>query len=236
MRSMKLPALALTGVLAVAGLAACGSDDSDDSATTPSSSTSAPAAAAPQATPTPLASLPDLSKGVSTAVTLDAGFVKGLTDLKVTPGVLGKATLDAATGTLAFPITGGNVTYYTPGSVTPYVQGSINHNGSGISLSAGGKVVNLEDFVVDPGKSILTGKVTVDGAVFAPSAPLFFLDGRTLQPLAKEGTNAVLAGTTVKLAPEAAAALNTVFGLTGTPNALPDYFTVGVAKITVATA
>jgi hypothetical protein len=221
---MKIPALALSGVLAVAGLAACGSSD-DDTAST--GNTTAAAA-------TPKADLPDLSKGVSTAVTLDQGFLDGITKLGVTPGVIGSATLDGAV--LSFPITGGNVKYYTPGSVNPYVQGKIDHNGSGISLAAGGHKVELENFVVDPGTSSLTGKVTVDGSLFAASAPLFFLDGRTLKPLAMEGTNAVLEGTVVKLAPEGAAALNKVFSLTGTPNALPDYFTVGVAKITVATA
>jgi hypothetical protein len=40
----------------------------------------------------------------------------------------------------------------------------------------GGTVVDLTDFVIDPGKSVLTGKVTVDGTVAAEDAPLFFLD------------------------------------------------------------
>jgi hypothetical protein len=31
----------------------------------------------------------------------------------------------------------------------------------------GGTVVELTDFVIDPGKSVLTGKVTVDGTVAA---------------------------------------------------------------------
>lgn len=223
---MKIPALVLTGALALTGLAACGSEESATNATTSSAAT---------ASSTPVASIADLSEGVSTAVALDADFLEGLTALSVAPGVLGGATLDGDTGTLSFPITGGNVDYYTPGSVTPFVQGEIDHEGSGLSLTAGGHVVELENFVVDPGGSMLSGKVTVDGAVFAPSAPLFFLDGSTLEPLATEGDNAILAGTTVKLAPEAAEALNTVFGLTGTSNALPDYFTVGIAKITVAT-
>ena len=59
----------------------------------------------------------------------------------------------------------------------------IDHDGSGLSLTGGGKKVELTDFEVDPGKSVLTGKVTVDGKVAAESAPLFFLDGRTLKPL-----------------------------------------------------
>jgi hypothetical protein len=71
------------------------------------------------------------------------------------------------------PIAGGIVTYYEPGSVSPFVQGTTAHAGSGLSLAGGGKTVELTDFVVDPGKSVLTGKVTVDGEVAVESAPLF---------------------------------------------------------------
>ncbi len=130
-----------------------------------------------------------------------------------------------------FPITGGNVKVFKPGAVTPYVQGMIMHDGSGLQLVGGGKTVKLENFVVDPGTSMLTGKVTVDGQVAFPSAPLFFLDGSTLQPLRTEGTDAILEGTTVSLTKEAAGALNSVFGST----ALTPFFKVGVAKITVPT-
>ena len=161
----------LTILLAVAalsfGVAACGSDDE-------SSST-------PTTTPDPVAQVDQLS-GRATAVTLDAGFVEALTSLKLTPGPLGAASISKA-GVASFPITGGNVTYYEPGSVSPYVQGEIDHDGAGLSLEGGGKRVELTDFVVDPGASVLTGKVTVDGEVAAESAPLFFLDGRTLNPL-----------------------------------------------------
>ena len=62
-------------------------------------------------------------------------------------------------------------------------QGEFEHHSSGLSLTGGGKVVELTDFVIDPGASVLTGTVSVDGEVAAEDAPLFFLDGRTLQPL-----------------------------------------------------
>ena len=76
----------------------------------------------------------------------------------------------------------------------------IDHDGSGLSLTGGGKTVELTDFEVDPGKSVLTGKVSVDGKVAAESAPLFFLDGRTLKPLeTNDNGTAELEGTTVKL-------------------------------------
>jgi hypothetical protein len=37
--------------------------------------------------------------------------------------------------------------------------------------------------VIDPGASVLTGTVSVNGEVAAEGAPLFSLDGRTLNPL-----------------------------------------------------
>jgi hypothetical protein len=78
---------------------------------------------------------------------------------------------------------------------------------------------------------VLTGKVTVDGAVAAESAPLFFLDGRTLEPLKAQGDTAVLQGTTVKLKAEAATLLNDTFGT----DALEGGLVIGVATITVNT-
>ena len=37
----------------------------------------------------------------------------------------------------AFPITGGDVTYYEPGSRDPFVEGTIEHEGSGLSGTEG---------------------------------------------------------------------------------------------------
>jgi hypothetical protein len=221
MRTRTLAMAPAVAALAI-GAAACGSsgNQSDTSASTSSSSSAASK---------PIADISSLS-GRSTAVKLDPGFVAALKSLKVTPGVLGSAKL--TDGSLVFPITGGNVKYYKPGSVSPYVQGRIDHSGSGLSLTAGGKKVALSNFVVDPGASMLTGKVAVNGKVAAPSAPLFSLDGRTLQPLKtnSDGT-AVLQGTTVKLTPTAAQLLDKTYGIT----AIKPGLEIGVAKITVNT-
>jgi hypothetical protein len=189
----RFPSALLATAFLAFGAAACG-DDEEDSTSTP-----APAASTAEAKPEPAAKIDSLT-GTSTKVTLDAGFVEALTSLKVTPGPVGDATISKA-GVASFPITGGNVTYYTPGSVKPYVQGIINHDGSGLSLEAGGKKVELTNFDVDPGKSILLGDVSVDGTEAAADAPLFFLDGRTLQPLRTnaDGSKAVLEGTTLVL-------------------------------------
>jgi hypothetical protein len=220
MRKFQKIAVSLTtaGIL-VAGLAAC---STNTSSTSPS--TSSPSASA---APTPIATLPSLS-GVDTEVTLDPGFVAALTSLKLTPGVLGTATL--TNGVLAFPITGGNVKYYDPTkSYRPYVQGEIDHNGSGISLTAGSTVVQLTDFKIDPGTSKLYGTVTANGTKVGDNIYIFTLDGSTLKPLSKDAAgDAVLQGTTVLVSPDAAALLNKTFGTT----AVTDKLVVGIAKIT----
>jgi len=109
------------------------------------------------------------------------------------------------------------------------VQGELDHDGSGLSLTGGGKTVELTDFVIDPGASMLTGTVSVDGTVAAEDAPLFFLDGRTLEPLATSTDTATLQGTTVKLKDEAATLLNDTFGT----DALKGGLVIGVAKLTL---
>ena len=222
MNTKRITTILATAALSV-GVVACGDDEETSGASGSSNNESQ------QTTPKPVAEVPSLT-GQTTAVKLDAGFVEALGTLKLTPGPVGDAEIE--NGSAKFPITGGNVKYFEPGSVSPYVQGMINHDGSGLSLTGGGKTVELTDFVVDPGKSVLTGKVTVDGEEAAPSAPLFFLDGRTLEPLrTTEDGRAVLEGTTVKLKAEAATLLNDTFGV----DALKEGLVIGVAKITINT-
>lgn len=219
MRLHSTAALAATLALGL-GASACGGEEET---TTTERTPAAPAVE-------PVAKIDALS-GRSTAVALDGDFVSALESLKLTPGTVGAAEIKG--GAARFPITGGNVTYFKPGTKSPYVQGRIDHRGSGLRLEGAGKRVELTDFVVDPGASVLTGTVTVDGKQAATDAPLFFLDGRTLQPLKtrKNGT-AILEGTTVKLKAEAAELLNKTFGVT----ALEEGLVIGTAKITVNTA
>ena len=225
--NFRLPsALLAAGALAFTA-AACGDDE--ETASNSNSGGSSESASAGNEKP---AAQIDTLTGTSTKVTLDKGFTDALESLDVTPGPVGDATVSKA-GVASFPITGGNLVYYTPGSVNPYVQGLVNHDGSGLSLEAGGKKVELENFDVDPGKSVLTGDVSVDGTEAAPDAPLFFLDGRTLKPLRTnaDGSKAVLEGATVKLKKEAADLLNKTFGI----EALKPGLVIGTAKITVRT-
>jgi hypothetical protein len=200
-------AILTAGVLALT-LSACGSG-------------SGPSAAA--ADVTPVAALKNLT-GDMTEVVVDPGFLAGLKSLKLTPGVVGTATLKA--GTLGFPITGGDATYYTPGTRTPYVESDIAHAGSGISLTNGKTKVELTNFVIDAGKSVLTGDVSANGTSVVKGAPLFFLDGRTLQPLQvdKAANTGVLYGTTVSLTKAAADLLDKTYNT----EALTEFFKVGI--------
>ena len=199
-------------------VAACGSDG-DSSGSSSSSSSSAPE---------PVAAIEALT-GQSTAIALDKGFTDALTSLKLTPGVVGDAKLED--GSLIFPITGGNVTVFKPGEVSPYVIGQIQHEGSGLSLTAGGTTVELTNFNVDPGVSRVYGDVSVNGKTAATSAFLFQLDGRTLKPLQTEGNTAILEGTKVEISDVAAPLLNKTFNT----DAVKAGLLVGIAKITVNT-
>jgi hypothetical protein len=223
----------ITTVAAIAaltlGVAPCGGDDDEEENGAAAPPPPAETEAAP---PEPVAQIDTLT-GRNTRVTLDAGFAEALGDLELTPAPVGDATINEDL-VAEFPITSGNVTYFEPGTVSPFVQGLIEHNGSGLSLeSADGTLVELTDFEVDPGASVLTGTVSVDGEEAVPSAPLFFLDGSTLEPLrtGADGSVAVLEGTTVELKAEAADLLNETFGV----DALEEGLLIGEAKITVDT-
>jgi hypothetical protein len=209
----RIGAAVLTMFALTFAVTACGSDDNDSN----------------QVSTEPVAMI-DPVTGVDTQVALDAGFVDALTALKVTPAPVGKATISPQ-GVAAFPITGGDVTYYDPKSdVRPFVTGVLMHDGSGLSLTAGNTEVELTDFVIDPGTSELTGTVSVNGKVAAEDALLFNLDGSTLKPLMSnpDGT-ATLEGTTVKLSDDAAGLLNDTFGI----NDLAGGLVIGISSITV---
>ncbi|PUA80766.1 hypothetical protein [Nocardioides currus] len=214
-----LAAIATVALLAVP-LAACGTEDSGSGS---GSGDSASASA-----PKPVAAI-DALTGKDTAIALDTGFTDALTSLKLTPGVVGDAKL--VDGSLVFPITGGNVTVFKPGQVSPYVIGQIQHEGSGLSLTAGDTKVELTNLNVDPGVSRVYGDVSVNGKTAVTNAFLFQLDGRTLEPLATEGSTAILEGTKVMISDDAAGLLNDTFKT----DAVKGGLLVGIAKITVNT-
>ncbi|MFI5428711.1 hypothetical protein [Aeromicrobium sp. UC242_57] len=120
--------IALAAVAALP-LAACSSSDSAGSSSSENKTSVAK----------PVARINALS-GDSTAIALDTGFTDALGTLGLEPGVVGDAEL--TDGSLIFPITGGNVTYFKPGTAKPYVIGQIQHEGSGLSLKAGDTTVS----------------------------------------------------------------------------------------------
>jgi len=188
---------ALVGVLALTG-AACGSDKKDSSSPGGSGSqTKQPADT--------VTAIPSLS-GVGTSVILDAGTAGALKSLGVAIAPSGKATFEASTSTITFPITSGYAEIHSDPNTKPgNILGSIVHQDSGFTLTAGKTKVELSDFIVDPGNSMLYG--SVGGK---PGVPLLSLDGTNVK-VSMEAGNVVLFGTVAKLTDTAATALNGAF-------------------------
>ena len=212
-----LASAAVLALLAVP-LAACSSEE--DGNGNGSSSSSAPE---------PVAAI-DALQGDTTQVTLDPGFVEAITGLGLTPAAVGGGELTEA-GELRFPISGGNVTVFTPGEVSPYVIGQLQHEGSGFTLTAGDTEVTIGNLNVDPGVSRVYGDVLLNGEPVVSSAYIFRLNGNTLMPLEVEGDTATLEGTEVYVSDVAAQLLNDTFGT----DAVTDQLLVGIAKIDVNT-
>lgn len=190
--------------------AACGSDKSDGAASKSSGKDADMVTA-----------IPSLS-GVGTSVTIDAGTAAALTSLNVALAPSGTATFDAGTSTITFPITSGYAEIHQDVTYQPgYIAGSIQHQGSGFTLASGATKVELSNFVVDPGNSMLYG--TVGGK---PKIPLLFLDGTAVK-VSTEGDNVVLQGTVAKLTETAAGALNAAFKTTAIKPGLP----LGVVRL-----
>ena len=161
------------------------------------------------ATPALAQSLPIV--GGVTSVTLTSA--PALTGLGLGVGGLGSALISpgsAGTPLAYFPVTGGSID-------TVSFAGSIEHAGSGLSLSNATATVNLTDFVIDTVGGTLSGSVAV-GASSLGVVPLFTLgsSGNAVAPFSLSLTSA------------AAGALTTVFGvpdltgfLIGNANTIP---------------
>lgn len=166
-------------------------------------------AATVSATPALAQSLPIV--GGVTSVSLTSA--PALTGLGLSVGGLGTATISpgsAGTPLAYFPVTGGSIN-------TATFAGSIQHTGSGLSLSTPSTTVNLTNFVIDTVGGTLSGNVAV-GATSLGVVPLFNLgsSGIAVAPFSLSLTSA------------AAGALSTVFGvpnltgfLIGNANTIP---------------
>jgi hypothetical protein len=191
-------ALATIGVLALA-MAACGSSDDEE---TSGDAKSAAASKGPEAEFLTL-------KGASTSVDLDPATAKVLADNKVSVAPVAPATVSQSGGTtsVSFPITQGFVSVY-PTSEPSYIRGAFSHSG-GLTFSAGGKSLQVTDFIVNPGTSTLSATVGGSGAV----AQILDLDGTNVKVTQDAQGQTRLDGTVAKLSATGADALNKTFGV-----------------------
>jgi hypothetical protein len=165
--------------------------------------------------------------GKSTSVTLDAGTAQALQTLGVAVAPTGSAKFDSATSTVSFPITGGYAAIHSDLGYKPgYIVGTVLHEASGLRFSKGGKSIEVTDFVVDPGNSILTASSGGKSGI-----PLLSLDGTGVK-VTMEGSDVVLQGTVAKLTAPGAAAMNTTFGVSDFKEGLP----LGVVRLVAASA
>ncbi len=149
--------------------------------------------------------------GGLTSVTLTAAPTLASVGLAVAP--LGSAQVSPGSAGIPiayFPVTGGAID-------TVSFAGSIQHAGSGLSLSNASATVSLTNFVIDTTTSLLSGNVAVGGS------------GLGVVPLFTIGSSGVATSPfSLSLTAAAAGALSTVFGIPnltgavlGTANTIP---------------
>lgn len=141
--------------------------------------------------------------GGTTSVSLVSAPTLSAAGLSV--GGLGSAQLSPGSDGIPlayFPVTGGTLN-------TATFAGTIQHAGSGLSLSTAAATVNLSNFVIDTGAGLLSGNVAVGGTALGV-VPLFSLgsSGIATAPFSLSLTSA------------AAGALSSVFGIPNLTGAL----------------
>lgn len=159
------------------------------------------AAFAASAAPAHAQSLPIV--GGVTSVSLVSAPTLSAAGLSV--GGLGGALLSPGSDGIPlayFPVTGGSLN-------TATFAGSIEHAGSGLSLTSASATVNLTNFVIDTGAGLLSGNVAVGGSALGV-VPLFSL-GSSGNPAAPFS---------LSLTAAAAGALSSVFGIPNLTGAL----------------
>lgn len=144
-----------------------------------------------------------------TTVALSGDFLHALQSLGVTPGVISPTQLNKTT--VNFPINGGAIDVKT-------AAGNIGHTG-GLTLSAGGTVVSIQNFTIDTTAKtpVITGLVVANGALVG-RINLFdlALPGNLKLPLLQYRSVLIdLSEVGVTLDGAAASALNQVFKTDG---------------------
>jgi len=155
-----------------------------------------------------------------TRVFLSNDFLGALGALNLSAGSIGNGTLSS--GTATFPIVGGVLDLQN-------AKGEINHSG-GLFLATRTTRVELSSFNIDTtgATPVLTGLVTANGDLVG-RVPLFRLELPALTlPLQPQAFGTVFVpNVKVTLSPEAALALNSLFGVT----AFTSGFNIGTAQV-----
>lgn len=126
-----------------------------------------------------------------------------LAALGLTPGIIGSATIAAASPlTVGFPITGG--------SLDGSLAGFILHEGSGVSLTAGGNSLALTNFIIDTVSERILGDASLNGVSLATDLALFSFDLSSVTLAQLTNLDAPTLG--LFITADAAGALTTVFG------------------------
>lgn len=126
-----------------------------------------------------------------------------LAALGLTPGIIGGASIvSGAPLTVGFPITGG--------SLDASLGGFILHEGSGVSLTAGGNSLILGNFIIDTVSQRVLGDASLNGTLLANDLALFDFNLGSVTPAQLTDLDNPLLG--LFFTAGAANALTTVFG------------------------
>lgn len=104
--------------------------------------------------------MPMMLRGIETRVNFNTDTLDALIGLGYELGTIGTAEvkLDGPQPWIDFPITGGMFDFGTG-------IGMIEHDGSGFSLTKNGITTSFENFLIDTGSALLSGKVSVGATV-----------------------------------------------------------------------
>jgi hypothetical protein len=156
-------------------------------------------------------------KGLRTDVAIAAGFTAALTSLGVTVEPLRGSRIISGQG--QFPVIAAEVDLASAAA-------EIIHSG-GLKLSAGSTVVELSLFTIDTTSTpVLTGLVKANGSIVG-RIPLFDIQLPALTLPLSSGRKLTIPNAVLTLSNEAAAALNSVFGV----SAFVEGFEIGVAHV-----
>jgi hypothetical protein len=149
--------------------------------------------------------------GGATSVTVTAAPTLTGLGLAFAPFGTASAVVNGGIPTVTFLITGGSVNDATGKAL-------INHNGSGLRFTAGGRVLTIGDFLINTTTNVLTGTVVANGGAALSNVPLFNIGN----------------GLSLSLTSQAAGAFTTVFGAPNLTGAAIG--TASTSFVTAATA